>query len=116
MREKTTRFMAESRKRRIPPVAIIFGLIGLITLVGLGFVFFAGESAQQVLDRVAALRKKAIRLDDRGDAQAALVAYREALSIVEDREAFRPTATDLRATLREFENRIARRAKGRLSD
>ena len=109
MRDRTTRFMAESRKKRMSPMAVIIGVIALMTVSAVGAVLLAPEPAHQIRERAEVERSKAVELDDRGKFKQALVAYHVALDILGGDDRFASMATDVRAAIKELKGRMAQR-------
>jgi tetratricopeptide (TPR) repeat protein len=98
----TQRFHTEARRNKVNPVAILIGVIVVIFLAVLGFIFFGGEDDSKLV--IAQLNKVltgAHGLYDAYKFNEAIVEYEKALKIAETSEALKGRAAEIKARIAE---------------
>ncbi len=100
----TQRFQAEARKKKMNPVAIIIGLIAVVFLVVIGFIFFGGgEDTKLVKAQLDQANKRAAAFYDENRFDEAIAEYERALKIAEKSDTFKGQAASIRAIIREVQ-------------
>jgi hypothetical protein len=99
----TERFHAESRRRRVSPVAVIVGVIVAGFVAALAAIFLGGEDPAISRARFEESVREAARLADLEKADAAIAEYKKALAIAEGDERLSTQRADIRLRIREIE-------------
>lgn len=97
----TQRFHAEAARKKLSPVTLLIGGIGVIFLIVVGFILFGGGTDERALRyRFAQVVSEGAKLEDAGQLDAANQKFREALSLVEGNDNFKRDVIDLRARIK----------------
>ena len=106
----TERFHEESRKKRLPPLVTLLGLILAGLLVAIGVILFGGEKRLDVIiQKIELKEQEAARRESAGDLAGALAMYREALELARPHGELRWRAARLRSTIKELDSRLSAR-------
>jgi hypothetical protein len=102
----TQRFKAEGRKKKVNPVTVIFGLIGVIFIAVIVFIFLPGGGDPAVVDnQLKELRDEIAKLDAANNYDGAIAKYKQALAMMEGNEKYKGQMVEVKGAIKELEIR-----------